>query len=450
MSARLAVIGAGPTGLGAAHRLRELGHDDFVVLEATGRVGGLARSETDGRGFTYDIGGHVLFSHYPYYTELVERLLGDDFTEIRREASIRMEQRYIPYPFQNNIRGLEPGTVFECLSGLIAAQRAGRDGRVPATFRDWVHATFGSGIARHFMLPYNLKVWATPPEEMGHQWIGERVATVDVDAVLRNVVLGEETRDWGPNSTFRYPLHGGTGHLFERLAEPVVDRVRWHARVVAVDPGARYARTADGRVWAYDALLSTMPLDDLVGCCASAPADVAEAARLLRSTGTHVVGVAVDRRIDSPHTWVYFPEPDVPFYRATYLSSYSPHLVRRPGQTLLLTETSTSAHRPVDGASAVAGAVDGLVRAGLLRETDRSLIVSTWHCAEPKTYPVPTLDRDAALGVIHSWLSRHGIASRGRFGAWRYEIGNMDHSCMQGVEWADHVVNGAPEQVWAS
>jgi protoporphyrinogen oxidase len=444
---RLVIIGAGPTGLGAAHRLRELGHEDWVVLEATDRVGGLARSETDEHGFTYDIGGHVLFSHYPYYTALVDRLLGDDCTEIRREAWIRMERRYIPYPFQNNFGDLEPRTVYECLSGLVAAQRD-HAGRPPAHFRDWVHATFGDGIARHFMLPYNFKVWATPPEEMAYGWIGERVSVVDVDAVLRNVILGDGKRDWGPNSTFRYPLHGGTGHLWERLAAGVADRIEPRSPVEAVDPAAREVRTADGRRWRYGALLSSMPLDELIERCAGAPGEVRAAAGRLRSSGTHVVGVAVDRRIDTPHTWVYFPEPDVPFHRVTHLSNYSPHLVRRPGQTLLLTETSTSAHRPVDAESIVPQVVDGLIGSGLMEETDRARIVSTWHCAPRKTYPVPSLDRDAALGVVQSWLSRHAIASRGRFGAWRYETGNMDHSCMQGVEWAGHVVRGEPERVW--
>ncbi|MGK5448190.1 protoporphyrinogen/coproporphyrinogen oxidase [Streptomyces radiopugnans] len=445
----LVIVGAGPTGLGAAHRLRELGHEDWVVLEATDRVGGLARSETDEHGFTYDIGGHVLFSHYPYYDALVDRLLGQEYTEIRRQAWIRMEGRHIPYPFQNNIRGLEPRTVYECLSGLVAAQRD-RPARRPAHFREWVHATFGEGIARHFMLPYNAKVWATPPEEMAYGWIGERVSVVDVDAVLRNVLLTEERRDWGPNSTFRYPLRGGTGHLYTRLAEGLTDRIEFNAPVVAVDPDAHEVRTADGRRRRYAELLSTMPLDELVERCTDAPQHVRAAARKLRSSTTHVVGVAVDRTIETEHTWVYFPEPDVPFYRMTYLSNYSPHLVRRPGQTLLLTETSASAHRPVDPATIVAQVVDGLIRAEVLREDDRPRIVSTWHCAPHKTYPVPSLERDEALEVVQPWLAGHGISSRGRFGAWRYEIGNMDHSCMQGVEWADRVLHDEPERVWAS
>ena len=67
----------------------------------------------------------------------------------------------------------------------------------------------------------------------------------------------------------------------------------------------------------------------------------------------------------------------------------------------------------------------------------------------PYSYPVPTLGRDAALAVIQPWLAEHDIFSRGRFGAWRYEIGNTDHSVMMGVEVVDHLINGAPETTWA-
>jgi protoporphyrinogen oxidase len=142
---RVVVIGAGPTGLGAGYRLQELGYDAWVILESSDAIGGLARSFTDA-GFTYDIGGHVLFSHYPYYDAVVDSILGEDYTELVREAWVWIEGRYIPYPFQNHIRDLEPQTVYECLSGLIAAQRSEHR---PRTFHDWMYAVFGEGIARH-------------------------------------------------------------------------------------------------------------------------------------------------------------------------------------------------------------------------------------------------------------------------------------------------------------
>src|SRR4051794_27547353 len=83
---RIVIIGAGPTGLGAGYRLQELGYSDWVVLEASDHVGGLATSFQDDAGFTYDIGGHVMFSHYGYWDDVVDKLLGDDYTELTREA----------------------------------------------------------------------------------------------------------------------------------------------------------------------------------------------------------------------------------------------------------------------------------------------------------------------------------------------------------------------------
>ena len=92
--------------------------------------------------------------------------------------------------------------------------------------------------------------------------------------------------------------------------------------------------------------------------------------------------------------------------------------------------------------------VDGLVGTGLLEDDDRKRIVARWHCSPRMTYPVPSVGRDAALGTIQPWLRSQDIWSRGRFGGWLYEIGNMDHSAMQGVEWVDHVLSGTPEATW--
>ena len=64
---KIIILGAGPTGLGAAYRLKELGHENFAMYDRLGHIGGLASSYTDDAGFTWDVGGHVMFSHYKYY-----------------------------------------------------------------------------------------------------------------------------------------------------------------------------------------------------------------------------------------------------------------------------------------------------------------------------------------------------------------------------------------------
>ncbi|CAA9229680.1 MAG: Amine oxidase, flavin-containing [uncultured Acidimicrobiales bacterium] len=442
---RIVIIGAGPTGLGAGYRLQQLGHEDWVILEATDRVGGLATSFTDEAGFTYDIGGHVMFSHYDYYDDLVDKLMGGDYTELQREAWVWMEDRFIPYPFQNNIRDLDPQTVFDCVNGLIKAQR---EDKPFSNFKEWVDSVMGAGIAEHFMIPYNFKVWATPAELMNFVWIGERVSVVDTESILRNVILREDQVSWGPNNTFKYPLRGGTGYLYEGMRTFVEDHLELETPVASVDPVAKQVRTADGRTWDYDVLLNTMPLNKLIERTDGAPAEVAGAVDGLHWSGSHIVGVGVDRQADTSKNWIYFPEPDVPFYRVTYLSNYSPYMTAKPGQTLFLTETSQSHHKPEDASTIVQRVIDGLVSTKLMEEADRDLVVTTWLCSPEMSYPVPSVTRDTALGTIQPWLRSQDIWSRGRFGAWLYEIGNMDHSAMQGVEFVDAVLEGKPETVW--
>ena len=445
MTQRIVIVGAGPVGLGAAYRLQELGHPDWTIYERNAHVGGLASSHTDEAGFTYDIGGHVMFSHYEYFDRLVDRMLGDDHTRLQRESWIRMHGRWIPYPLQNNIRHLPGDVLLECLNGLIDARAL--DPAAADSFAEWVEAVFGAGIARHFMRPYNFKVWAHPLEMMSKGWIAERVSVVDLKRVLANVIEGRDELSWGPNNTFKYPLYGGTGGLYERFVPYVRDHLTLRREVVEVHPAERRIRFADGGEDRYDALISAVPIPRLLRMLRPVPAGLVEAARGLHHSHGLVVGVGVARPCTTTKCWTYFPESNCPFYRVTFLSNYSPNIAP-PDHTLLLTETSYSDHKPVDRATIVDQVVDGLLATGLLAAEDRERIVATHTFDVEHFYPVPTLTRDRALAEIQPFLMANGIRSRGRFGAWQYEISNMDHSVMQGVESVNALLLGEPEKTW--
>ncbi|HEX6032057.1 MAG TPA: FAD-dependent oxidoreductase [Tepidiformaceae bacterium] len=444
---RIVILGAGPTGLGAGYRLNELGHSDWTIYEASDHIGGLAASHRDDLGFTYDIGGHVLFSHYPYFTDVFDRLMGDDVTVLERESWIRMLGRYVPYPFQNNIRHLPPEATLECLSGLIRAQRE-LDPEAAEDFESWIYAQFGEGIARQFMLPYNFKVWAHPPSLMSKRWIAERVSVIDLEHLLGNVLLARDDVSWGPNSTFKFPLYGGTGGFYERLHQFVDDHLVLNRRAVSIDPRERRITFEDGSEDRYDVLLSTMPLNLLVRAVEGLPREALDAAGRLSWTGGMFVGIGVAAPCPSTKCWLYFPEESAPFYRVTYLSNYSPHIAPDADHFLLLTETSYSPYKPENPSTIVERTIDGLLATGILEPAHRDRIVTADLTQVAYSYPVPTLERDPALAVLQPELMSRGIYSRGRFGAWLYEIGNMDHSFMQGVEFVDHALTGAEETVW--
>jgi protoporphyrinogen oxidase len=441
---RILIIGAGPTGLGAGYRLRELGYSNFLMLEAREKVGGLASSEKSANGFTYDIGGHVLFSHYEYFDRLFDKLLGDEYQELLRESWVWMCDRFLPYPFQNNIKYLPSEIVLECLMGLIEAQKQPFDLARFANFEDFIQGVFGAGIAKHFMMPYNFKVWAHPPCMMNKEWIGERVSVVDIKRVLGNVILDRDDAGWGPNATFKYPRHGGTGGLFERMEPYIRANLRLNAQTVAIDTERKEVVLDDGTRERYDYLLSTMPMDLLVKSMnGDVPDVVRDQAARLRHSGSYIVGVGIKQPAPSKKCWMYYPESNCPFYRLTYLSNYSPEVVPDAATHYsLLAEISRSEFKPVDKCTVVDETIQGMVNTRMISESDRDDIVDTHVIDRDYTYPIPSLERDKALSTLHPWLESRDIFSRGRFGAWRYEVGNMDHSVAQGVEWVDRIVLG--------
>jgi len=436
---KVLIIGAGPCGLGAAWRLNELGREDWLLIEREAQPGGLAASFVDDAGFTWDIGGHVLFSHYDVFSSIVDGVLAGEFIEHEREAWIHLLGRLVPYPFQYNIHRLPEPVRDECLAGLRQATENAAKAPEPANFGEWIDAIFGPGIARHFMRPYNTKVWGRPPEEMGWRWIGERVAVPDVGRVEENIRLGRDEASWGPNNTFRFPKMGGTGAIWRGLADKLpAGKLHLNTQVTAVDIDAKTCETAAGETLTYDRLISTMPLTELARI---AGLDVPS----LAATSTYILGLGLEgQRPETLRTkcWMYFPEPECPFYRVTIFSNYSPQNVpaASPHWSLMF---EICVAGPGDTDDLWRRTLDSAREAGLIPNGTK--IASQWSRFVPHSYPVPTLGRDAAIGPLLPRLEAAGILSRGRFGAWKYEVGNMDHSFMQGAEAVDHILTGAEE-----
>ncbi|KAI4286318.1 MAG: hypothetical protein L6R35_004428 [Caloplaca aegaea] len=468
------VIGAGPTGLGAAKRLNQMDGPSWMIIDSNETPGGLASTDVTPEGFLYDVGGHVIFSHYSYFDDCINEALPkeEDWYTHQRISYVRCKDLWVPYPFQNNISMLPKKEQVDCMDGMIDAALEARVANTkPKNFDEWIVRMMGTGIADLFMRPYNFKVWAVPTTKMQCQWLGERVAAPDLKTVTKNVILQKTAGNWGPNATFRFPANGGTGGIWIAVANTIPKEKTLfgsHGAVKSVDADNKIITLENGKTIGYQKLISTMAVDSLVQRMDKP--DLVSLSKDLFYSSTHIIGVGV--RGARPEgigdkCWLYFPEDNCPFYRATIFSNYSPNNQPQASTKLatqqladgskpdstdaqegpywsIMLEVSESSMKPVNESALLKDSIAGLIATAMLQPTDQ--IVSTYHRRFDHGYPTPSLEREGVLKQLLPTLQdKYDIYSRGRFGSWRYEVGNQDHSFMLGVEAADNIVNGAAE-----
>ena len=442
------VIGAGPTGLSAASHLGA----SSLLLERAGTVGGWCRSVHD-QGFTFDYAGHIMFSKDPYVLELYERLLGENVHWQDREAWIWSKGVYTRYPFQGALYGLPPHVLKECLVGAIEARfgplrdtggtAAMRE--APDNFEQFIYRVWGAGVARHFAIPYNRKLWAVPLDEMDTSWLSGRVPLPNLEEMIEGA-LSPAPKPMGPNARFGYPLRGGFQALMDGFLPLLKGEIRLHAEVCAVSPRRRSVHLTDGSSYRYDRLISTLALPRLVEAIGEeAPPEVRAAARTLRHVSVRCINLGIGRERLTDKHWIYYPE-DTVFHRIFVQGNASPHC-NPPGGFGLTCEITYSPHKPlpVEGEALIARCIEDCRRVGILREDDP--ILTAHQLDLPIAYVVYDHARSASVGLIRDWLARHDIILAGRYAEWEYY--NSDHAFLAGRKAAQSALAPASARVSA-
>lgn len=377
---------------------------------------------------------------------MLEEQCGGELLYHRRKSFIKIGNCEVPYPFQNNLGHLPSDKALRTLLGLMTA----KGGKATMPFNEWMVQTFGEDIVNLFMRPYNWKVWATEAEKMSSDWIDERVSIVSFEEALKGVLLRQADDDWGPNRTFVFPLRGGTGEIFRRLAASLPkQKLKYNKEVVGVNLAERTICLNDGSRVRYEHLITSMPVDVLVRLIEGVPECVLQCASLLRHSGTYAVGCGVTMPLKGNWCWMYFPELSLPFNRVTNFAHYSPFNVplgRTDRYCAFMCETSFSDCKSEKQEAVEVRTWEGLHNVGFVPTGSER--ASSHVMKVDYAYPVPTLGRNEALRVIQLYLMEHRAYSRGRFGAWMYEIGNMDHSYKQGIDVVDFIIDGKEEKEW--
>ena len=423
------IVGGGLTGLVAAERLENAG-TPAVVLEREAAPGGACRSlEAD--GYIFDYTGHLLHvARAETEAYLAELGVWDRLAVHERRAAVVIGGRVTPYPVQINTHGLAPEVRRDCLLGFVRAW-ARDGGEEPADFRAWVLDRFGEGLARHFFFPYNSKLYRASPEELSLDWVGRYVPKPELEDVVDGV-LGLHDGAVGYNATFRYPRRGGIRMLPDAVARRV-DNLQLEREVVRIHLGESWVELAGGERLEWRRLLSTISLPALMDCIVDElPDDVAGARSALRWVRVLNLALGVEGAAPSDEHWLYFPDPELPFYRVGFPSNHGE--LAPTGHHTVSVELSLD---PDDGdVEELAGAAEkALVDIDLLDPA--AVRVRRVTVLDP-AYVVFDHQRREAVALLRAFLRRHGVMLAGRWAEWKYSA--MEDAILDGTAAARRLV----------
>ena len=409
------IIGAGLAGLSAAHVLK----DNYIILEAASRPGGLCKTEIKG-GFTFDYTGHLLHLRHKETEKFILKHTHVKMNRLSRKSVIFSKGVYTKYPYQANNYGLPPATIEENLTGFIRAKLAGKEDK--SNFKNWCMSVMGEGISKNFMLPYNYKLLKHPLDKVSLSWLGRFVPRPEIEDIMKGIEeIGKEGA--GYNAYFYYPDRGGIESVVRGIYEPVKEKVILNTAVKKVDLKNKIVYSASGEM-KYDRLISTMPLKKFLKITGNAV--YIKAAAGLKARTVYSLNVGFKSKNPTDINWTYVPEPEYPFYRIGFPHTFSPYNAPS-GLSSVFAEVS------IKGAVSKninAEIINGLVKMKVLEK--KSDIKTTLPLLLPDAYVIYDNYRDSTVPELEKKLSTQGVVLAGRWGRWEYS--SMEDAIIEGFE----------------
>ena len=410
-SEEIVILGAGLAGLSAAYHLKS----GYALFEKENETGGMARSIYKD-GYTFDYDGHLLHFRSEYAFNLVSDILNGNLAPHKRNSWVYSKGIFTRYPFQANFYGLPNSAIKDCLMGLIKTKLLNPSClNSNGNFENWIIKTFGDGIANHFMLPYNRKFWTVEPKKMTCEWLDGFVPVPDLEDTVTGAI-SDNTKPYGYNSRFWYPVKGGISELEKGFLKKIKN-VHVNKKAVTIDQRRKEVVFEDATIKKFKNLIITIPLPELSNLLVDIPSDVKQAFLKLRWTSIFVLNIGIKSDNLTEKHWVYYPEENVIFYRVGFPTSFSTDIA--PARRIsIYVEIAYSDAKKINKSEVVSKAIKDLKKCGII--TDESDIEICLPMDIKYGYALYDSNRRHAVQIIKSYLEKFGIYAIGRYGSWRY------------------------------
>lgn len=431
----IAILGAGPAGLGAAWQLRKQDKARVTVLEQKKTVGGNAGSFVLA-GLNVDYGSHRLHpATDPQIMRDLRHLLKEDLLDRPRHGRIRLKGRWIHFPLkpQDLILRLPPsfgaGVALDAAKKVVS--RGNGDRR--ETFTSVLERGLGATICRDFYFPYARKIWGLPPEELSAIQARRRVAAGSMGKLVKkvlSVVPGFKAPGAG---RFFYPKKGfgQISHAIADEARSLGADIRLGSSVRRIELGEKQRITFESgerlETVEADFVWSTIPLTVLAKAVEpSAPPEVVDASRRISYRAMVLIYLVLNQPQWTEFDAHYFPETEIRLTRLSEPKNYS--ALREPENlTVLCGELPCEVDDEIWKASD--DELAGLVRDSLEKceLPIRSEVVEVTTRRLPFAYPIYAEGYEKYFELQDRWANGlEGVLTFGRQGLFAHD--NTHHA----------------------
>jgi protoporphyrinogen oxidase len=394
------ILGAGPSGLSAAHRLLQSGlsTSDILVIEKNKEAGGLCKSQiVDGAPLDTG-GGHFLDVKYEKVLEFLFHFMPrEEWNKFDRISKIRIHGQEIDHPIEANLWQLPKDTQVEYLESIANAGCVS-DEPIPESFSDWIVWKLGNKIAAEYMLPYNKKIWSMDLDKLGVYWL-HKLPNVSFREVLESCLYGKPQGQLPAHGTFLYPKNHGYGELWRLMGAALGDSLLLSTEVINIDLSTGLV---NGQ-WQAETIINTIPWTHWENYC-SLPENVTTAISKLKNISIDVQYNS--NTLASDAHWIYEPDKNKSYHRQLLRSNFV---------------TGARGHWTESNSSRTSGSK------------------SETHFHNEYAYPVNTKDKPEAVAVILEWALENRIIGLGRWGKWEHM--NSDIAVLEALQLADSLTS---------
>lgn len=387
------IIGAGITGISFASFME---NDNYLILEKESEVGGYCKTTiTD--NFVWDYSGHFFHFNNKEIKDYVLEHIDCEVVKVNKKSHIYYKDRYVDFPFQNNIHQLPNNEFIECLYDLYNIT----DKHI-TSFTDYVKNKLGNAICDKFIIPYNQKLYACDLNTLDYDAMGRFFPKpTNFDDLLNELRFKTKSKSY--NDTFIYPTGGSIEFVKSLLKRVNSDNIKLNTEVINIDLENKIVKTNRGDI-KFNKLINTLPFDVLLKM-------TGDEVDNLSSNKVVVFNLGFDKPTDIKSNWVYYPSDEI-FYRVGFYNN-----IFNTDKMSLYVEIGLEKNAKINESELLNKVLNDLTKVGVISE--QKLIEKEMIIMNPAYVHIT----EKSKKQYQEWSEKHNkkdMYSIGRYGSWTY------------------------------